>query len=93
MTLSEANHSVFDQYFCSKLIIYLVVYADDKVITDSVQNGISKLKQTPFQHLYTKDLVILPYFLGIEVAQFIQGIVLSQLENTKWLLIILGKPG
>ena len=57
--------------------IYLVVYVDDIVITGNDQNGITDLKQHLFKHFQTKDLGRLKYFLGIEVAQFSSGIVIS----------------
>ncbi|RVW70033.1 Retrovirus-related Pol polyprotein from transposon RE2 [Vitis vinifera] len=70
--------------------IYLVVYVDDIVITDSDQNGIQKLKQHFFTHFQTKDLGKLKYFLGIEIAQSSSGVVLSQ---RKYALDILEETG
>ncbi|RVX22062.1 Retrovirus-related Pol polyprotein from transposon RE1 [Vitis vinifera] len=70
--------------------IYLVVYVDDIVITDSDQDGIQKLKQHLFTHFQTKDLGKLKYFLGIEIAQSSSGVVLSQ---RKYALDILEETG
>ena len=63
---------------------------DDIVITGSDQDGIQKLKQHLFTHFQTKDLGKLKYFLGIEIAQSISGVVLSQ---RKYALDILEETG
>ncbi|KAM7464793.1 hypothetical protein LguiA_032914 [Lonicera macranthoides] len=77
MARSEANHSVFYSHSSSDKCIYLVVYVDDIVITENDQKGIQRLKQHLFHHFQTKDLGKLKYFLGIEVAQSRQGILIS----------------
>ena len=63
---------------------------DDIVITGSDQDGIQKLKQQLFNHFQTKNLGKLKYFLGIEVAQFNCGVVISQ---RKYTLVILADTG
>ena len=77
MIQSEANHSVF---YCHtpRGYIYLIVYVDDIVITSSDSHGIMEVKQHLCHHFQTKDLDKLRYFLGIEVVQSKDGIVLSQ---------------
>ncbi|RVW25075.1 putative mitochondrial protein [Vitis vinifera] len=70
--------SIFLETISLSMCIYLVVYADNIVITGSDQNGIQKLKQHLFTHFQTKDLGKLKYFLGIEIAQSSSGVVLSQ---------------
>ena len=70
--------------------IYLIVYVDDIVITDSDQDGIQKLKQHLFNHFQTIYLGKLKYFLGIEVAQSNSGVVISQRKYTLELLIDTG---
>ena len=55
---------------------------DDIVISGSDQDGIQKLKQHLFNHFQTKNLGKLKYFLGIEVAQFNSGVVISQRKYT-----------
>ncbi|RDX96084.1 hypothetical protein CR513_21303, partial [Mucuna pruriens] len=62
MTRSEADHSVF--------------YCHSSSGNDDIK--ISQLKQYLFNHFQTKDLGHLKYFLGIEVAQSKEGIVISQ---------------
>ncbi|RVX13112.1 Retrovirus-related Pol polyprotein from transposon RE1 [Vitis vinifera] len=56
MLRSTADHSVFYHHNSLGQCIYLVVYVDDIVITDSDQDGIQKLKQHLFTHFQTKDL-------------------------------------
>ena len=77
MTSSGVDHSVFYRHSALSRCIYLVVYVDDIVINDNDQYGITDLKQHLFKHFQTKDLGRLKYFLGIEVAQFSSGIVIS----------------
>jgi len=50
---------------------------DDIVISSSDQQGILQLKQHLSNEFQTKDLGKLCYFLGIEVAQSKDGIVIS----------------
>ena len=63
---------------------------DDIVITGSDHDGIQKLKQHLFNHLQTKDLGKLKYFMGIEIAQSNSGVVMSQ---RKYVLDILEEIG
>ncbi|RDX86519.1 hypothetical protein CR513_32141, partial [Mucuna pruriens] len=78
MTRSEADHSIFYCHSSSAKCVYLVVYVDDIVITGNDDIKIFQLKQYLFSHFQTKDLGHLKYFLGIEVAQSKEGIVISQ---------------
>jgi len=89
MTRSEGDHSFFYRH-SSIGCICLVVYVDDIVLTSSDHHGISQVKQHLFQHFQTKDLGKLRYFLGIEVAQSNNGIVISQ---RKYALDILEEIG
>nr|KYP37164.1 Retrovirus-related Pol polyprotein from transposon TNT 1-94 [Cajanus cajan] len=54
------------------------VYVNDIVLTGSDHHGISQIKQHLCHHFQTKDLGKLRYFLGIELAQSTNGIVISQ---------------
>jgi len=76
MTRSETNHSVF-YYHSSVGSIYLVVYVDDIVLTCSDNHDISKIKEHIYHHFQTKNLEKFRYFLGIEVTQSNNGIVIS----------------
>ena len=77
MIRSNADHSIFYRH-SARGCVYLVVYVDDIVITGSDQQGIIQLKQYLSHKFQTKDLGKLRYFLGIEVAQSKDGIVISQ---------------
>ncbi|XP_058766312.1 uncharacterized mitochondrial protein AtMg00810-like [Vicia villosa] len=77
MVHSEADHSVFYRHSIQGCV-YLIVYVDDIVIPGSDQQGILQLKQHLSNQFQTKDLGKLRYFLGIEVAQSKDGLVISQ---------------
>ncbi|CAI8584052.1 unnamed protein product [Vicia faba] len=77
MVRSEADHSVFYRHSV-RGCIYLIVYVDDIVITDSDESGILQMKQHLSNQFQTKDLGKLQYFLDIEVAQSKDGLVISQ---------------
>ena len=90
MTWSTSDHSVFYHHRSSGECIYLIVYVDNIVITDSDQDGIRKLKQHLFNHYPTKDLGKLKYFLGIEIAQSHFGVVMSQRKYVLDILVEIG---
>ena len=90
MTWSTSDHSIFYHHTSSGQCIYLIVYVDDIVITDSDQDGIQKLKHHLFNHFQTKDLGKLKYFLGIKIAQSNYCVVMSQ---RKYVLDILEETG
>ena len=64
------------------------MYVDDIVITGSDSKGISSLKSFLHSQIYTEDLGILRYFLGIEVMRNKHGIFLFQ---RKYVLNLLSK--
>ena len=76
MSRSEVDHSVFYRH-SSAGCIYLIVYVDDIVLTESDNLDISLLKKHLCRHFQTKDFGKLRYFFGIEVAQSNSGIVIS----------------
>jgi len=76
MTQCEPNHLVFYRH-SSVGCVYLIVYVDDIVLTSSDNHDISHMKQYLCNHFHTIDLDKLIYFLGIEVAQSNDGIVIS----------------
>ena len=86
---SKSNHFVFYRNSNSGIILS-VVYEDDIVIIESNSKGISSLKSFLQSQLYSKDLGMLRYFLGIEVIQSKHGIFLSQ---RKYVLNILSETG
>ncbi|KOM28000.1 hypothetical protein LR48_Vigan477s002700 [Vigna angularis] len=67
-----------------------MVYVDDIVITGNDISRITQLKNHLFNHFQTKDLGRLKYFLGIEVAQSKDGVIISQ---RKYALDILEETG
>jgi len=87
---SEADHSVFYCLTSPGKCVYLIVYVDDIVITGNDVGKISQLKEHLCHHFQTKDLGTLKYFLGIEVAQSKEGVVISQ---RKYALDILKETG
>ena len=68
MQNSKFDHSVFYKNF-SFGIILLVVYVDDIVITGRDFKDILLLKSFLHNQFHTKDLVLLKYFLGVEVMR------------------------
>ena len=69
----KSDHSVFYRNSQASIIL-LVVYVDDIVITRNVMAGISSLKSFLHGQFHTKDLVMLKYFLGVEVMRSKRGI-------------------
>ncbi|XP_028230537.1 uncharacterized protein LOC114410813 [Glycine soja] len=55
-----------------------MVYVDDIVIAGNDTTKIVQLKKHLFSHFQTKDLGYLKYFLGIEVAQSGDGVLIFQ---------------
>ena len=77
MIRCSVDHSV--SYRCSSgKRLLLIVYVDDIVITGDDSEGIGELKAFLHQQFQTKDLGLLHYFLGIEVAQSKHGVFISQ---------------
>jgi len=89
MTRSEAALSVFYRHSRAGSI-YLVVYVDDIILTGNDNHDISQIKQHICHHFQTKDLGKLRYFLGFEVAQSNNGIIIYQ---RKYALDILEETG
>lgn len=75
MTWREVDHSVF---YCHSTqgSIYLIVYVDDIVITNSDHHGLIQVKHHLCHHFQTKDVGPLRYFLRLEVAQSKDGTVI-----------------
>jgi histone deacetylase 1/2 len=86
---SKADTSLFI-YSKSSIIIFVLVYVDDIIVTSSSNKAITSLLQDLSSTFALKDLGDLHYFLGIEVKRFNQGIVLTQ---EKYALDLLNRVG
>lgn len=86
---SKADHSLF-LYNDKSVMIVVLIYVDDVIITGNCLTKIQEVK-TKLDHEFSiKDLGVLKYFLGIEVARTNDGLVLSQ---RKYVLDILKDSG
>jgi histone deacetylase 1/2 len=65
---SKSDTSLF-MYNKSGIIIYMLVYVDDIIVTSSSQNAITTLLKDLSSHFALKDLGDLRFFLGIEVKK------------------------
>ena len=74
-------------------MIILAVYVDNIVIAGSDSEDIELLKSYLNKHFHMKDLGLLLYFLGIEVARFKEGVCLSQRKYVLDLLDEIGLKG
>jgi hypothetical protein len=76
-TPSQADISLFI-YRKGSITIYLLVYVDDIVVTSSSPAAIDALLANLKYDFALKDLDSLSYFLGIQVQQLSDGILLTQ---------------
>jgi histone deacetylase 1/2 len=84
--LSSAADSSLFVFRQSDLVLYVLVYVDDLIITGSSNRAIDSLLRE-LNHVFAiKDLGPLSFFLGIEVALDPGGLVLSQRKYIKELL-------
>ena len=74
---NKADYSLFTLVQGSS-IIYVLVYVDDLIIGGNDSVLISRFKDHLHRCFHMKDLGVLKYFLGIEVARANEGIYLSQ---------------
>ncbi|KAL2933792.1 Retrovirus-related Pol polyprotein from transposon TNT 1-94 [Bienertia sinuspersici] len=88
-TQSYADYSLFC-YQKGDVSLHVVVYVDDLIIAGSSHDVILKFKQYLSTCFHMKDLGVLKYFLGIEVARGDQGLFLSQ---RKYALDVLQEAG
>ena len=71
-------------------VTVLLVYVDDMIVTGNDKEEQGKLKERLTREFEIKDLRVLKYFLGIEVAYSKAGIFLSQ---KKYMLDLLAETG
>ena len=74
-------------------VIAFIVYVDDIFLIGNDPAEMKKLKRQLAKEFEIKDLGKLKYFLGIEVAHSIEGIVISQQKYTLDLLKEIGMSG
>lgn len=86
-SLSDYSLFVFEK---EEVEIRVLVYVDDLVITGNTLCAINNFKEYLCKCFYMKDLGVLKYFLGIEVARNSESIYLSQ---RKYILDILKETG
>jgi Reverse transcriptase (RNA-dependent DNA polymerase) len=84
-TCSTVDNSLFICHI-NKLIIYILVYVDDIIITDNDSETISSLINTLNSTFSIKDLGQLHYFLGIEIVSSGTDLILNQSRYLKSIL-------
>jgi hypothetical protein len=78
---SKADYSLFTQVRGASITVVLL-YVDDMVITGNDETAINDLKKFLNSCFKIKDLGMLKYFLGIEVARSKAGITICQRKYT-----------
>jgi len=73
----EADHTIFTKHGDGKRCI-LIVYVDGIIITGDDIDEMKALKQRLKEEFKVKDLGIMRYFLGMEVARSKEGMIISQ---------------
>jgi histone deacetylase 1/2 len=89
---SKADTSLF-LYNKSGIIIYVLVYVDDIIVTSSSDLAITVLLRDLNKNFAIKDLCDLHYFLGIEVKKIQNGLVLTQEKYATDLIAKVGMSG
>lgn len=74
---SYSDYSLFS-FNRDGVSLYVLVYVDDLIVTGNSTTAISEFKQYLDSCFHMKDLGLLKYFLGIEVARSPDGIYLCQ---------------
>ncbi|KAL5804478.1 hypothetical protein ACOSQ3_031278 [Xanthoceras sorbifolium] len=86
---SNSDHTLFFKHKGGKITI-LIVYVDDMIVTGNDDLEMTNLQRHLATEFEMKDLGVLRYFLGIEVARSKHGIFLSQ---RKYVLDLLTETG
>ena len=85
MVSQSQNQTLFTKGTCSDFVA-LLVYVDYLILTGPSQSVIESLKDFLHGQFKLKDLGSLKYFLGLKIARYSQGLVLSQRQYTLQLL-------
>ena len=64
---SYADYSLFS-YHRNGVILHVLVYVDDLIIDGNTSSSIADFKKYLSSYFHMKDLGVLKYFLGIEIA-------------------------
>ena len=86
---SKADTSLF-LYQKSGIIMFVLIYVDDIIVTSSSNEAISALFSDPNKHFAIKNLGDLHFFLGIEVKKLHDGLLLTQ---EKYAMDLLARVG
>lgn len=86
---AQSDHTLF-VYISGTVVIVLIVYVDDIILTGNCHLGINKVKSYLATEFEVKDLGSLRYFLGMEVGRSETGMVISQ---RKYILDLLQETG
>lgn len=86
---SKADSSLFI-YRQSGIIIYVLIYVDDILVTSNCSSQIQRIISSLGKEFAIKDLGLLHYFLGVEARTSSKGLFLSQ---RKYISDLLQKSG
>ncbi|KAK9055092.1 hypothetical protein SSX86_026172 [Deinandra increscens subsp. villosa] len=89
---SRCDHSLYI-YKDRNIFIAILIYVDDVIIVGNNSSMIQEIKTNLDKKFSIKDLGILKYFLGIEVARTADGLVLSQRKYILDILVDSGMEG
>ncbi|KAL5567779.1 hypothetical protein UlMin_024354 [Ulmus minor] len=89
---STSDHSLFVKS-SADLFIAVLVYVDDIIIASNDAHAISDLKDSLKRSFKLKDLGDLRFFLGLEIARSVKGILVTQRQYTLQLLSDFGYLG
>jgi Reverse transcriptase (RNA-dependent DNA polymerase) len=78
--VSRTDHSLFVKKIGDSITIILI-YVDDIIITRNDQEEIKKVRSQLKEKFDIKDLGLLKYFLEIEIAHSLKGLLFHK-ENT-----------
>ena len=76
-TQSHSDYSLFS-YEKHGTVLHVLIYVDDLIVSGSDSAALASFKQYLQICFHMKDLGVLKYFLGIEIARSAKGISLSQ---------------